>query len=83
MGKTREAAPALISDTPDAVVEWYCTIAQVASRMQVDERTVEREIAVFEGTKGRDGLGPRYKFGRAVRLKVGDVNAYLARHRIG
>lgn len=84
MSKAACAEPAmrLISDAPDAVVEWYCTIQQVAQRLQVDERTVEREIAVFEATRGKDGLGPRYKFGKVVRLKVGDVNAYIARHRV-
>lgn len=80
--RTLAAPPRLMSNTPDAVVECYCTVEQVAERLQVSVDTIERECAIYEATKGRDGLGPRYKFGRLVRLKVGDVNAFIARHRV-
>ena len=51
----------------------FFTIAELAERLNVCERTVRRWIAL--------GLLPVHRFGRTVRISQADLAAFLATHR--
>ena len=51
----------------------FFTIAEVAERLNVCERTVRRWTAF--------GLLPVHRFGRTIRISEADLAAFLATHR--
>lgn len=51
-----DSAPA-----PLPAVEQMYRIERLAELLTISEREVARQISLYEETKGKDGLGPRYK----------------------
>ncbi len=67
-------APTSASDAPsDDDIDWLSTLA-AAERVGVTQRTLYRFI--------NEGQVPAYKFGRVIRLKRTDVDAYIESCRV-
>lgn len=61
------------SDVPDADSQWLST-KDASARVGVTLRTLYRFID--------EGLVPAYKFGRVIRLKTAEVDAFIESSRI-
>ncbi len=68
----------VIKDAPAAplpAVEQMYRIERIAELLTISEREVARQIALYEETKGKEGIGPRYKLN--IRCTVVPASAVL------
>jgi len=53
------------------------TRAQVADRLNMSVRHIDRLLTLGTRTKGREGIYPYFRVGRAVRIPVTSIESFM------